>query len=669
MVAGDSLSDRGLHHEAMAAESSAPQGDRTVAGRRHIVVFKRGTGNVARTARQVAAMGGARLVWVYDAVIGGFAAVFPSQSAISAVAANPLVDFVEEDSPTHGGTLQVSLPSWGLDRIDQRSLPLEGFYSYVRDGSGVTVYVVDTGLNMSHWDFGGRAAADFDYDPNNPNGMGADCNGHGTFVGGIAGGALFGVAKGVALRSVRVLGCTNTGLVSDMIAGINWVALHHQPPSVANFSITSDAPSPSLDMAISNLVTFGVPAVVIAGNGTANDGIATDACNISPARVKSAFTVGSTDSQDAKASTSNYGTCVDLFAPGDAVQSDCLDSNVPACPGSGTSFAAPHVAGAIALYLAQKPLATPGQIVSAFTNSATKGKLTNVGAGSPNSLLSTLFLARGVWTQAAPLVAPSYGSGASVLLNGTLYHIGNSYNQTFAPALNYWDLAQSPPIPLCYHSPAAINGKIYVHGNACAGGDSALYSYDPATDLWSQRAAAPVQQYSGAMVAISGKLYLLAGFNPGGTNLGSLYRYDPTTNSWTQLANAPHPHAAAAYGVINGKLYIAGGVGSSGYSDKLDVYDPGTNSWTTKASMPTGRGYAAYGVVGSKLVVLGGILGTGNMAASIESYDATTDVWTYHPPLPSPLRNASGAFIGNLFFLVGGCYTSCLNSTQYVTVF
>lgn len=658
-------------------------GDRRIEGRRHIVVFKPTVKDVARETQRLTALHGARLVWLYDAVVGGFAAVFPTDAAVRAVAADSRVAFVEADSPTRAGTLQTTLPSWSLDRIDQAALPLSGYYSYVNTGAGVHAYIIDSGINLTHPDLAGRAVADFDYQAGNPFGFGVDCGGHGTEVSGIVGGNLFGVAKGVSLHAVRVLDCSNLGQTSDFIAGINWVALHHQSPSVANVSLYSDAPDAALDLAVSSLVTLGVPTVVIAGNGTANNGVATDACGISPARVASAITVASTTITDARATTSNYGTCVDLLAPGDQVQSDCLDPSFPACQIFGTSFAAPHVTGAIALYLNQKPNATPSQIATAFVKGATAGKLTNLGTGTPNLLLSTNFLAKGKWTTAVPLTVDG-ADGATALISGTVYRIGGASSyfgasvslESFNPSQNKWDSLQPLPTPYQFGNGAAqINGKIYVQGGFAWSprGAGDLLVYDPNTDLWSQLAPCPVAGGYGALVAISGKLYALNEYDSAtGLVTPSLYRYDPAANVWSQRAAPPAGYISPAYGVIGGKLYVVGGYDlSSRASDRLDVYDPATDTWTQKTSMPTARGMASGAVLGTKLVVVGGYTLNSPFLGNIESYDATTNTWSFHPSLAQGIQGASAAFIGNLLFLQGGRgpsgYTQDTN--QYVTVF
>jgi subtilisin family serine protease len=271
-------------------------------------------------------------------------------------------------------------PPWGLDRIDQRNRPLSGTYTYNFTGSGVRVYVIDTGIRTTHTQFGGRASNVFDA----LGGTGADCNGHGTHVSGTVGGSTYGVAKSALLRGVRVLDCNGSGSTSGVISGVDWVTANHISPAVANMSLGGGVSS-ALDTAVNNLSNSGVPIAVAAGNSNAN------ACNSSPARAANAITVGSTTSTDARSSFSNFGTCVDLFAPGSGILSAWFSSNTATATLSGTSMASPHVAGVAALYKQANPSASSTTVRNAIVNSATTNVITNVGTGSPNRLLYSLF--------------------------------------------------------------------------------------------------------------------------------------------------------------------------------------------------------------------------------------------------------------------------------------
>lgn len=294
------------------------------------------------------------------------------------------VDYIEKDKPVYAISNQSRPESWGLDRIDQFALPLNQLYSYPSNGgSQVNVYVIDTGVLMTHEQFQGRAVSgldtiDNDYDS-------TDCYGHGTHVAGTIGGYSYGVAKNTTIYAVRVLDCHGGGTDSGVVAGVEWVTRYHRKPAVANMSL-GGSPSTALDNAIKNSIRAGVTYVVAAGNDSL------DACNYTPARVSTAITVGSTTDTDMRSYFSNYGTCVSLFAPGSEITSAWIDSNYSTNTISGTSMATPHVAGAAALYLSQYPNATPAQVKTALKNAATANRIFDVGAGSPNLLLNTQFL-------------------------------------------------------------------------------------------------------------------------------------------------------------------------------------------------------------------------------------------------------------------------------------
>ncbi len=347
----------------------------------YIVVFKTGTASslVDSAAQNVTALGGT-LLFQYSSALLGYAAKLPDE-ALSRIAQDPNVIYIEADQVMTISDTQSPAPSWGLDRIDQRNLPLDNAYTYNNNGAGVTVYIIDTGIRFTHTDFGGRAI--FGYDSVGDRRNGVDCNGHGTHVSGTVGGTKYGVAKGVTLVAVRVLNCRGSGTTAGVIAGVDWVTSHAVFPAVANMSLGGGASS-SLDTAVKNSISAGITYAIAAGNSAAN------ACNYSPARVSTAITVGATTNTDSRASYSNYGTCLDLFAPGTNITSDWNKNDNATKTISGTSMASPHVAGAAALYLQLHPSASPATVTSALTSSATPGVVISPGTGSPNLLLYSL---------------------------------------------------------------------------------------------------------------------------------------------------------------------------------------------------------------------------------------------------------------------------------------
>jgi subtilisin family serine protease len=343
------------------------------------VVGEKGDYSIAPyIAAEMAANYKGKIKHVYKYALNGFA-VEMSEAEAEALSLDFRVKFVEEDGVVTADATQTN-PPWGLDRIDQRNRPLNGTYVYNWTGSGVRVYIIDTGIRTSHTQFGGRASNVFDAFGGN----GADCNGHGTHVAGTVGGSTYGVAKSALLRGVRVLNCSGSGSNSGVIAGVDWVRQNHIAPAVANMSLGGGI-STALDTAVNNLHNANVTIAVAAGNSNTN------ACNSSPARAANAITVGSTTSTDARSSFSNFGTCLDIFAPGSSILSAWFTSNTATATLSGTSMASPHVAGVAALYKQANPSASSTTIRNAIVNNATTNVVTNAGTGSPNRLLYSLF--------------------------------------------------------------------------------------------------------------------------------------------------------------------------------------------------------------------------------------------------------------------------------------
>lgn len=281
-----------------------------------------------------------------------------------------------------GGTLYYPY-NWGLDRIDQRYLPMDDAYTYTDSAPNVNVYVLDTGIRRTHSDFGGRAL--FGYDAVTTGGTANDCHGHGTFVAAIIGGTEYGVAKRARLYAVRTADCTGQVATNDAISAVNWVTNNHRKPAVANISWYYQNEVPEVDQAIYASIQAGVTYVVLAGN----DGV--DACNVTPAHTLGTITVGATDRNDARPTWSNWGACLNLFAPGVDIESAWATDDYAYKVDSGTSYAAPHVAGTAANYVGRNPLASQSTVKSAVINNATTGVVTNPGTGSPNRLSYSRF--------------------------------------------------------------------------------------------------------------------------------------------------------------------------------------------------------------------------------------------------------------------------------------
>ncbi len=335
----------------------------------YVIVLKDGA-----NPRSVAAIAGVDPEFVYTSALNGFSATL-NRGQLTALQHNPNVEYIEENQVMSLDATQTGA-TWGIDRTDQRNLPLSGSYTYTTTASNVTAYIIDTGVLPSHTQFGGRASSVY----NSAGGSNDDCNGHGTHVAGTVGGSTYGIAKAVRIRGVKVLSCAGSGTNSGIIAGVDWVRANATKPAVANMSLGGGYSS-ATNTAVNNLANSGVFVAVASGNSNAN------ACNYSPASAANVTSVNASTSGDAKASFSNYGSCTHLYAPGVSITSAWHTSTSATNTISGTSMASPHVAGVGALYLAGSPSASNATVKNWIINNATTNVITGNPSGTPNRLL------------------------------------------------------------------------------------------------------------------------------------------------------------------------------------------------------------------------------------------------------------------------------------------
>ena len=404
---------------------------------------------VSVAAKDIATAHRATLTRSFDRVLRGFA-VRADDAALARLLADPRVAYVQEDGQVAPSAVQTG-PTWGLDRIDQPTLPLSNTYTYENVVTRPHIYVIDTGVLAGHSEFTGRMGNGISFIAD---GLGtSDCNGHGTHVAGTAAGTTWGVAKNAIVHPVRIMGCSGTASFSNMVAAMDWVAANHVVPAVANLSFNATQPVPVLDTAATNLINAGVPLVVAAGNQNV------DSCVFSPGRVPAAITVAASTQSDARWSQSAYGSCIDIFAPGVGIRSAAISSKSGSIVLDGTSMATPHVVGAIARYINIYPATTPAQMAGVMIGAATPNVVSNAGAGSPNRLLFIPEMP-GVAPTVTSFVCPDYANSG-----GGMYWCNIAYSSS-VPAKITWPNGSSASSYVGYCVSGQIPSVSVTVGNA-----------------------------------------------------------------------------------------------------------------------------------------------------------------------------------------------------------
>jgi subtilisin family serine protease len=433
----------------------------------YIVVYRKGvTASVGRPVEQAATAGGGTVRLRFSRALQGFSATLPA-AALAAVRRDPNVEFVQVNAKFKA---VMDVGSWGLDRVNQRSLPLDSSYTAFGTGQGVHAYIIDTGVRMTHNEFTGRVGNGYDFIDYDTDA--SDCYGHGTHVASTVGGTTYGVAKQVTIHSIRVVDCGGFGTPETFAAGVEWMLTNLQRPAVANASLGWYDTYPNaqaIDLAVNNAVSAGVTFVVAAGNSWGN------ACYITPARVPDAITVGATDSTDRRANFSSHGSCLDLFAPGVGITAAWWGNDTGTFANTGTSMAAPHVAGVAALYLQRHPKATAQQVRHALVADSTKDIVTDPQPNSPNRLLHSLLPVR------TPMEHDYTGDGVADLAvfrpsNGTWYVNGLSPAQ--------WGQAGDIPVPGDYDGNGITDRAVFRNGS--------WYIFGQPTVIWGQPGDIPV---------------------------------------------------------------------------------------------------------------------------------------------------------------------------------
>ncbi|MET9631623.1 S8 family serine peptidase [Lentzea sp. NPDC006480] len=568
---------------------AAPAG--TAIADQYVVVLRNGVAATSSASLAKQYKGNVTASWQH--ALQGFA-VKANATDAKALSRDPRVAAVYQDQVVKADSVQVNPPSWGLDRIDQRNLPLDQRYNYGPTAAGVRAYVIDTGIRTTHSTFGGRAS----WGTNTTgDGNDTDCNGHGTHVAGTIGGAEHGVAKAVRLVAVKVLSCSGSGSFAGVISGVDWVTANAVKPAVANMSLGGGAFDP-LDTAIRNSIASGVTYAIASGNSNA------DACNTSPARVAEALTVNATDISDARASFSNFGTCTDLFAPGVNITSSWNTSDTATNTISGTSMATPHVAGVAALYLARHPAAPASRVHDAIVRNATPNVVGNPGPGSPNRLLFSRFTQWGpegdyngdgttdltVWRPSEGnwyvrgISTTQWGIGADIPVPGDYNGDGVTDFAVWRPSEGNWYLRGIGTVQW------GIAGDIPVPGDYNGDGVTDLAVWRPSEGNWYVRGISTTQW------GVGGDVPVAADYN--GDGITDLAVWRPSEGNWYVRGIS-----TTQWGV-GGDLPVVGDYNGDGITD-LAVWRPSEGNWYVRGISTTQWG------VGGDIPVPGDFNGDG----------------------------------------------------------